>query len=503
MSIIKEYQQYDALGLANLVRTKEVSTAELLTTAIAKCEALNPQINAVINPLYDYAKQNLADLPQGIFSGVPFLLKDLLADVKGIVTSNGSHAFDQLIPTQDATLVRRFKRTGVNIFGKTNTPELGLMGITEPKAFGATRNPWHLDHTPGGSSGGSAAAIAAGIVPMASGGDGGGSIRIPASHCGLFGLKPTRGRNPSGPLHGEHWDGATCEHVITRSVRDSAAMLDATRGAEIGSPFILPEPDESYLTAIKTAPKKLRIGFTTQSPYGGKVAQSCKEAVAHTVTLLIALGHDVEEKTPLYDGELIIDAYLTMYFGHIAADIKQLKQKLGASAALKLEDNTRFLALLGECLSAGDFVIAKHHWFELKKSMDFYHQQYDLFLTPTVADLPVKIGALTMPPVKLLQTKLINTLGAGVARLAKKSLIALVKEEACMNLAKTPFTQLANLTGQPAMSVPLFWSENGLPCGVQFMAPFGDEKTLFKLAAQLEKIQPWAHRYPQWLKEKA
>ena len=501
MPTFKEYHQYDALGLAELVRNNEVSAAELLSTAVTKAEAINPNINAIINPLYDYAKQNLPHLAQGVFTGVPFLLKDLLADVKGIPTSNGSQAFDGLIPQQDATLVSRFKKTGVNIFGKTNTPELGLMGVTEPKAFGSTKNPWHLEHTPGGSSGGSAAAIAAGIVPMASGGDGGGSIRIPASHCGLFGLKPTRGRNPSGPVHGEHWDGATCEHVITRSVRDSAAMLDATHGAELGSPFILSPPEQSYLSAIKTPPKPLRIGFTTQSPYGGVVSQECKNAVEHTTKLLTSLGHKVEEHTPSYDGELLIEAYLTMYFGHIAADIKQLKQKLGRNAVNKLEDNTQFLGLLGECLSAGDFVSAKHHWFEIKKAMDIYHQQYDLFLTPTVADLPVKIGALAMTPAKLLQTKLINTLGAGVARFAKKPLLSIVKAEASKNLNKTPFTQLANLTGQPAMSVPLYWSKTGLPCGVQFIAPFGDEQTLFKLAAQLEQAQPWASKFPQWVEE--
>ncbi len=498
MSTFKEYSQYDALGLAELVRNKDVSAAELLTTAIAKADVINPKINAIINPLYDYAKQNTSHLPQGVFTGVPFLLKDLLADIKGIITSNGSHAFDQLIPQQDTTLVNRFKQTGVNIFGKTNTPELGLMGVTEPRAFGATKNPWHLDHTPGGSSGGSAAAIASGIVPMASGGDGGGSIRIPASHCGLFGLKPTRGRNPSGPVHGEHWDGATCEHVITRSVRDSAAMLDATQGVEIGSPTLLPAPQQSYLKAISTPPRSLRIGFTIQSPYGGKVNQECKNAVEHCAKLLTSLGHNVEECTPSYNGELLIDAYLTMYFGHIAADIAQLKQKSGVNAVNKLEENTRFLGLLGECLSAGDFVSSKHHWFELKKAMDIYHQQYDLLLTPTVADLPVKIGALAMTPAKLLQTKFINTLGAGVARLAKKPLLNIVKEEASKNLNKTPFTQLANLTGQPAMSVPLYWSKNGFPCGVQFIAPFADEQTLFKLAAQLEQAQPWANKFPQW-----
>ncbi len=500
MSGFKEYHQYDALGLAQLVRNKEVSPQALLEEAITRAERFNPQINAIINPLYDHAKKAQNTLPQGIFSGVPFLLKDLLADVKGVPTSNGSRAYEGIIPSEDATLVSRFKQTGVNIFGKTNTPELGLMGITEPQAFGATSTPWDTSRSSGGSSGGSGSAVAARIVPMASGGDGGGSIRIPASHCGLFGMKPTRARNPSGPNYGEHWDGATCEHVLTRSVRDSAAMLDATQGAEAGSPYAIAAPDQKYLDALQTPPKKLRIGFTTQSPFGGPVESECIKAVENSVKLLQELGHEVVEQQPVFDGDLLLNCYLTMYFGHTAADAAYIKKTLGKHAANKLEDGTRFLALIGECLSAGDFVSAKRDWFKIKQAVDIFHQDFDILMTPTVAALPVPLGSLEMSSGKLFQTKMANALGPSVARLFKKSLIELTQQEARKNLDKTPFTQLANLTGQPAMSVPLHWSESGLPCGTQFIAPFGDEHTLFKLAAQLESAQPWINKIPQLVK---
>jgi amidase len=496
MSGFKEYAHYDAIGLAQLVRDKHVTPAELLHEAISRATRINPKINAIINPLYKQAKQAQAHLPSGIFSGVPFLLKDLLGDLKGIPTSNGSSAYEGLVPTEDSTLVHRFKQSGVNIFGKTNTPELGLMAITEPKAFGITRNPWDTKRTPGGSSGGSAAAVAARIVPMASAGDGGGSIRIPASHCGLFGLKPTRGRNPSGPNHGEHWDGATCEHVLTRSVRDSAAMLDITNGSEPGSPYIINAPQGSYLNGLAVPPKKLRIGFSTQSPYGGKVDAECLKAVEKAVLLLQDLGHEVEEKTPDFNGHMLLDSYLTTYFGHTAAEAAYLKSVLGNKAVHKLEDSTRLLALLGECLSAGDFVRAKDNWFKITKAMDIYHQSFDLFMTPSTASLAVPVGSLEMASMQRIQTKFANALGPGIVRLFKKSLLAITTEEARKHGDKTPFTQLANITGQPAMSVPLHWSHDGLPCGVQFVAPFGDEMTLFKLAAQLEQAQPWADKVP-------
>ncbi|WP_281561676.1 amidase [Thalassomonas sp. RHCl1] len=494
MSGFKEYHQYDGLGLAELVRSKQVTAKELLYEAIRRAEIVNPKINAINNSLFELAQQSVNHLPEGIFSGVPFLLKDLLSDVQGVITSNGSKAYNNYRPEQDSELVSRYKASGVNIFGKTNTPEFGLMGITEPEAFGPTRNPWNTQLTSGGSSGGSAAAVAARIVPLASGGDGGGSIRIPASHCGLFGLKPSRGRTPD--VGGEHWDGASCEHVLSLSVRDSAAMLDQIQGAGVGAPYIIKPPEQSYLGALDTPLKPLRIAFTTQSPYGGTVAPECIRAVENSAALLEGLGHHVEEKQPDFSGDMLLNSYLTMYFGHTAADVVDLKKLLGEQSVKGLEDNTRFLALMGQCLSASDYVSAKRDWFCIKQQMDLFHQDYDLLMTPTNACLPVAVGSLAMNGMKKLQTRLAIAAGAGMAGLFKKSLLGITKDEARKNLDKTPFTQLANLTGQPAMSVPLYWSDDNLPVGIQFVAPYGDETTLFKLAAQLEQAQPWHGRMP-------
>ncbi|WDE09167.1 amidase [Thalassomonas viridans] len=494
MSGFKEYHQYDGLGLAELVRTKQVTARELLTEAIRRAEIVNPKINAINNFLFELAQQSLNHLPEGIFTGVPFLLKDLFSDVQGVITSNGSKAYNNYLPPKDSELVSRYKASGVNIFGKTNTPEFGLMGITEPEAFGPTRNPWNTSLTSGGSSGGSAAAVAARIVPLASGGDGGGSIRIPAAHCGLFGLKPSRGRTPD--VGGEHWDGASCEHVLSLSVRDSAAMLDQIQGPGIGAPYVIKPPELSYLAVLDTPLKQLRIAFTTQAPYGGTVALECIRAVEHSAALLADLGHHVEEKTPDFNGDMLLNSYLTMYFGHTAADIVDLKRLLGAEAVKDLEDNTRFLALMGQCLSASDYVSAKRDWFAIKQQMDLFHQDYDLLMTPTTACPPVAVGSLAMSGIKKMQTRLAVAAGAGMAGLCKKVLLDITKDEARKNLDKTPFTQLANLTGQPAMSVPLYWSEDNLPIGIQFVAPYGDETTLFKLAAQLEQAQPWRAKMP-------
>ena len=494
MSGFREYSHYDGLGLAELVHNKQVTAEELLTEAIRRAELVNPKINAINLPLFELAQKHLNHLPEEIFSGVPFLLKDLLSDIQGITTSNGSRAYNHYLPQKDTELVSRYKASGVNIFGKTNTPEFGLMGITEPEAFGPTRNPWNTALTSGGSSGGSAAAVSARIVPLASGGDGGGSIRIPASHCGLFGLKPSRGRTPD--VGGEHWDGASCEHVLSLSVRDSAAMLDQIQGAAIGAPYVIKPPQQSYLAALTAPLPKLRIAFTTQSPYGGAVAPECIRAVEHSAALLEDLGHHVEEKTPDFSGDMLLNSYLTMYFGHTAADVVDLKKLLGPKSVKDLEDNTRFLALMGQCLSASDYVSAKRDWFYIKQQMDQFHQSYDLLMTPTTASLPVAVGSLAIGGMKKLQTRLAIAAGSSVAGLFKKPLLEITKDEARKNLDKTPFTQLANLSGQPAMSVPLYWSEDNLPVGTQFVAPYGDETTLFKLAAQLEQAQPWQARMP-------
>jgi amidase len=288
--MFKEFDQYDGLGLADLIRKREVSAEELCETAIERIEALNPKLNAVVTPMYELGRAAIGQgLPKGPFAGVPFLLKDLLAAYAGVPLTSGSKACRKFIPTEDSEMVVRFKRAGTVILGKTNTPEFGLMGYTEPELHGPTRNPWNTNHTPGGSSGGSAAAVASGMVPLASGGDGGGSIRIPSACCGLFGLKTTRDRNPTGPEVGAIWQGAVIEHVITRTVRDSAAMLDATQGPDVGAPSILPPPERPYLEDMERDPGRLKIAFTVRSPLGTSVHPECITGVEETVRLLETL----------------------------------------------------------------------------------------------------------------------------------------------------------------------------------------------------------------------
>ncbi|MGR8949962.1 MAG: amidase [Gammaproteobacteria bacterium] len=488
-----EYADYDGLGLAALVAAGEVSPAELLEAAIKSAEALNPQLNAINHALYEHGRALAAKpLPAGPFHGVPFLIKDLGSPFIGLPHSKGCSALKDHIAAEHSEMARRFLNTGVVPFGKTNAPEFGLMGITEPKAFGVTRSPWDLERTPGGSSGGSAAAVAAGIAPIASAGDGGGSIRIPASCCGLFGLKPSRGRNPLGPS-GESWQGAVVEHILSRSVRDSAAMLDATHGDDIHAPFVVKPPAASYMSLLDTAPEKLKVGFSVESPVGQPVAPDCIEAVRHTCALLANLGHEVEEVPCPYDGLALAKAYFVLYFGEVAADIDALEELLGRRVSKNdIETTTRTLGLLGHAFSAKDFSKARKYWHQLVIAMGNFHQSYDLYLTPTIAVLPPLIGDNEPSRAEAVLMNVINTLGAG--RLLKA--LGVVDKLATESMAKMPFTQVANMTGQPAMSVPLYWTADNLPVGVQFIAPNGREDILFQLGAELERAQPWINKKP-------
>jgi amidase len=444
--------------------------------------------------MFDLARKSVREsLPDGPFTGVPFLLKDLLADFAGVPLTMGSRACKNYIPDHDSEMVKRFKRAGLVVLGKTNTPEFGLLGYTEPELHGPTRNPWNTDHTPGGSSGGSAAAVAGGMVPLASGGDGGGSIRIPASCCGLFGFKQSRGRTPTGPTRGAVWQGAVVEHVITRTVRDSAAVLDATQGADIGAPYIIAPPQQPYLQELEQSPGHLRIAFNAQSPLGTDVHPECVKAVEHAAQLLEELGHEVEETRPDIDGQALGKSFFTMYFGETAADIDELESILGRKARpADVEPLTWMLGLLGRAYPAVGFVKAMREWGIAARVMGRFHEKYDIYLTPTVAYPPAKIGELQPRPAEMLLMKIVNSLGLG--GLLKAT--GIVDKLAVEGLSKTPFTQLANFTGQPAMTVPLYWTDGGLPCGSQFMGRFGDEAILYRLAAQLEKEQPWFDRRP-------
>jgi amidase len=494
MTGFKDYEQYDAVGLADLIRTKQISPLELCEEAIRRIEQVNPKLNAVICRMYDLARKAAAEpLPGGPLAGVPFLLKDLLDAYAGVPMTSGSKACRDFVPDQDSELVHRYKQSGLVTLGKTNTPEFGLVAYTEPELFGATRNPWNPEHTPGGSSGGSAAAVASGMVPMASGGDGGGSLRIPAACCGLFGLKPTRGRTPTGPYFGEIWQGAVVEHVITRTVRDSAVMLDAVCSPDAGAPYIIQAPARPYLEEIQRPPARLRIAFDCQSPLGTPVHSEYIQAVADTARLLERLGHYVEEARPQIDGVALAKSYICMCCVEVAAEIDLmesfLKKKVKPS---DMEPMTWTVGLIGRTVSAVSFAKAKSEWGQASRIMGRFHENYDVYLTPTLAQPPVRIGELRPKPNELAALKVVN--GLHLARLL--TLSGLPDKLALESLAKTPFTQLANLTGQPAMSVPLHWTSDGLPCGMHFMAGFGEEATLLRLAAQLEMEKPWRSRRP-------
>ncbi len=494
VTVFKEYEDYDALGLAGLVKKKKVTAKELTEAAIDKIEMYNPALNAVIFKMYSEAR-NAADqsLPEGPFKGVPFLLKDLLSRYAGVPFTKGSKACKNYIPSHDSELVKRYRKAGVVFLGKTNTPEFGLMGVTEPELFGATRNPWNTKHTPGGSSGGSGAAVGSGMVPMASAGDGGGSIRIPASCCGAFGLKPSRGRVPLGPDVGESWQGAAVAHVITRSVRDSAAMLDAVSGPDAGDPYSIISPERPYLEEVERDPKPLKIAFSKRSPLGNELHPECVSAVEKAVKLLQSLGHKLEEREPSMDGMTLAKCYFMIYYGEVAAEVADLKNVLGREPLPSdVETMTWILNLVGQVFSAGDFVGCMNSWNTYARMMGEFHKSYDLYLTPTLASLPVKVGELKPSFVEEKMMKLVIKLN--MAKALVKS--GMVDKLAIESLSRTPFTQLANLTGQPAMSVPMHWSSEGLPCGVHFVAPFGDEATLFQLAGQIERTQPWFNQRP-------
>ncbi|RMG30057.1 MAG: amidase [Bacteroidetes bacterium] len=493
MPTFAEYAHYDATGLARLVAEKSVSPEELLETAIAHIEALNPQLNAVIYKMYEEGRRQIAaGLPEGPFRGVPFLIKDLEITYAGFPYSKGCKALKTYIAPEDNEIMRRYKAAGFVTLGKTNTPEFGLTGYTEPEAHGPTRNPWNPAHIPGGSSGGSAAAVSSGMVPVAAGGDGGGSIRIPASCCGIFGMKPSRGRISMAP-EGEYWQGAVMQHVLSRSVRDSAAVLDAIAGPAPGDPFVIAPPVRPYLKEIERPPGRLHVGFTTHSPLGTPVDEACKQAVLKAAALLEELGHEVEEVQPEYEGMEVAKAYMMMYFGEVAAAIDGLQDYLGRKATrADVETLTWTLGLLGRTFKAGDFVKSKQSWNRAARAMGRFHQQYDCYLTPTIAVVPPKVGELQPKKSEKRLMELVNALSLG--NVLKAS--GIVDRLAVESLARMPFTQLANLTGQPAMSVPLYWTQEGLPVGVQFIAPNGDEAGLFRLAAQLEAAAPWKDRHP-------
>jgi amidase len=494
MAAFPDYPKHDGLGLADLVRRKKVSAAELVEEAIARIEKHNPAINAVVTKLYAEARAAAkGPLPDGPFAGVPFLVKDLLATVAGVPTSSGNLLLKNIPALVDSELVKRWKKAGVVILGKTNTPEFGLTPYTEPVAFGAARNPWDTTRTPGGSSGGSAASVAARIVPLASGGDGGGSIRIPASACGLFGLKPTRGRTPTGPAIGEAWHGFAIEHVLTRSVRDSAAMLDATQGADIGAPYHAPASTGSYLAELAKKPGKLRIAFTGKPLMGKNVDAEVLKGLAETLGILKDLGHELVEASPPVDGEAFSLAFITILAAELRADIVETARAAGKRISVKDYDRSSFgLGMLGKALSAQDYASAARYLQLASRQIAAFAEGYDMLLTPTLSRPPVKVGSLQPSAGEKALIRVIGAFDGGGLLKA----MGIIKPLAAQTFEFMPWTAVFNVTGQPAMSVPLHWSPEGLPIGMHFVGKYGDEAGLFRLASQLEEARPWKDRLP-------
>lgn len=497
MAGFAEYERYDGLGLAQLVRERRVTPAELLDAAIARLEERNAAINAVIHTMFDRARETLrSPLPDGPFTGVPLLLKDLLAMYAGEPTSAGNRMLGAIPAPEDSEVVRRYKAAGFVIFGKTNTPEFGLTPYTEPEAFGPTRNPWDLSRSAGGSSGGSAAAVAARIVPLAGGGDGGGSIRIPASCCGVFGLKPSRGAVPTGPRFGEFWRGFVVEHVLTRSVRDSAAVLDAIGGADPGAPYPAPPRERPLLEEVSTEPGRLRIAFTATPWLGDHVHPDCRRALEDAVRLLEQLGHDVVEDGTRLDGEAFAVNFLTIVAAEARADIERAAQFAGRPPRRKdFELATWVLGLLGKAMSASAYARAVTSMQMAGREVGRFMERYDLILTPTLADPPPPIGALQPTRSERMLLAATARLRAGWLLEALDAMTPLARK----TFAFIPYTPVFNVTGQPAMSVPLWWNADALPVGVHFAARLGDEATLFRLAGQLERARPWFDRAPKLL----
>ena len=470
---MKDFERYDGLGLAELVKARAVTAKELLTAAVARIEARNPAINAVVNRMYDRAEAAIAaGLPAGPFTGVPYLLKDLGVYYAGAVTSSGSAFFRDAVADHDSEIVARMKRAGLVILGKTNTSEFGLSTSVEPKQFGPTRNPWNLEFSAGGSSGGSAAAVASGMLPVAHATDGGGSIRIPASCCGLFGLKPTRARTPLGPDFGEGWSGMGVGHAVTRSVRDSAALLDATAGPDVGDPYWAPPPGGPYLAEVGVDPGRLRIAFTTKAWSGHPVDADCVAAVLASAKLCESLGHSVAEASPFIDEELHNKARRVVIGANTRTTLEARGKALGREPRPDdVETFTWAAAESGRELTASDYAGAIRVLHQIGRVVGRFFTRYDVLLTPTMCHPPPKLGLLSM-----------SGHDPDVYWKAHPRAVA--------------FTAVFNTAGNPAMSVPLHWSDDGLPIGVQFAAPFGAEATLFRLAAQLEAARPWAERRP-------
>lgn len=492
---LAEYARHDATSLAELVARREVSPQELLATLDARLTRDNPRLNAVIRHDLAEAEAQVATLPDGPFRGVPFLVKELGMLREGRPLGFGTALLQNLPAPHDSELVRRYRRAGLLVAGATNTPELGLCPYTEPVVHGPTRNPWQPELSPGGSSGGSAAAVAAGIVPMASANDGGGSIRIPASHCGLFGFKPSRGLMPMGPDIGQAWHGLVQPHALTRSVRDSAALLDASAGTDCGAPYAAPAGD-GFLAATRRPPPRLRVALLRDNPLGGTLHPDCVAAVDDAARLLAGLGHHVEEARPAFDADTFCRAYLHVVAAEARHAIEWICELAGERPALRhFEPATWAMGLLGKNLSAPQFVAAYTQLDQLARRLGRFFEHWDVLLSPTVAQPPLPTGALQPGSMQTAMIRMLSPLGE-LPFSHNPLFVGMMEEESRKLFAQMPFTPMFNASGQPAISVPLYWNDAGLPVGVQLASAMGRDALLMALAAQLEQARPWFERRP-------
>ena len=465
----ENYRAHDALGLATAIRRGDVSRREVLAAALDRIAAVNPQVNAVTY-LHEAAQEEAQTDPTAPFAGVPYLIKDLHAPVRGMPLTHGSRLFAGDVHDFDSETVARLRRAGFVLLGRTASPEFGMSASTEPVLTGATRNPWNLSRIAGGSSGGAGAAVASGMLPATHATDSGGSIRIPAACNGLVGLKPTRALIPTGPHRGEASHGLSHEHAVTRSVRDCAAILDATAGPDTGAPYFTQKPAESYLNAIARPPGRLRIAFMTTTFDGQPVDGECRIAVERTVKLLEGLGHDVEERMPAFDGRALSRACGTLLLTGLAALVDAREAQLGRAAGRdELEAVTHAAIARGRLVTGPQYAAQFGALNREVRSIGRFFETFDVLVTPALAKPPVAIGELSMQTLSIEQFEI--AMGAFC-----------------------PFTGAFNATGQPAMSLPLHWSAGGLPVGVQFVGRFADDTRLLQLAAQLEEAAPWFDR---------
>jgi len=469
-----DYARHDALGLAALIRRGEVSAAEVLEAALARADAVNPRVNAIVRRLDERARQAVRDgIGVGPFAGVPFLFKDLYTFEAGVPAGNGSRFWDGFIAPADFTYVARCRAAGLVSFGRTATSEEGISISTEPVATGPTRNPWDFGRTAGGSSGGSAAAVAAGIVPMAHGSDGGGSIRIPAAQCGLFGLKPSRGRNPMGPFVGEGWAGLACSHVISRSVRDSAAMLDVTSGPEVGDPYAAPAPARPFLHEVGADPDRLRVALHFEGLDGIALDPENRRAVEAAGRLLESLGHHVEEARPEIDAAALNRAIMVIVAANSWNTVVMRSAELGREPdGTGYERASWEIARSGRALTAPEYAASVTAFHRAGRAFGRFFERFDVLVSTTMRRPPFPLGTLRPD----------ETAGEEFGRQCH---------------AEMPVTHFFNMTGCPAMSVPLHWTDAGLPVGVHVGAGYGREDLLLRLAGQLEAERPWFDRRPQ------